>query len=292
MGTSTNARPTINPSIQFEEISELDLLSGINSIDYFKKNIISSQSKTYLNAPGEGVDILLEWSLTDIYEAIEKSENGGDNKRNTTNAVLNARRALSCLVDWYMKRDGFYYCKDFRNNSQDKSEILLRLNIIDKLTSKVLQRVIDTRNIAEHEYLAVSIEAAEDAVELIRRTRDSLYSFSNPSELSVVYGAFQYSISLSENNYEYGFYGFSNELLIVQTLIEEPWIGIVLPTNSSEATIRRTFIKDMSCETLFQIHKKIKLEISRYNPGYISDFGRRILDPNQFKILLQLAGLV
>jgi len=50
------------------------------------------------------VDELLKWSLCEVRLAREATS-ASDRNRCATNALLSGRRALACLVEWYLARD-------------------------------------------------------------------------------------------------------------------------------------------------------------------------------------------
>jgi hypothetical protein len=94
----------IKGTVNFESVDPKDLLDVARSIEGK-----SGGTGAVYAPPGQGVDELLAWSMTDIQLARDQSDSK-EMARCSTNAVLNARRALACLVDWYLLRDGFSLC--------------------------------------------------------------------------------------------------------------------------------------------------------------------------------------
>src|SRR4051812_45343225 len=77
-----------------------------------------------------------------------------------TNAVVNSRRALACLVEWYVERDLGKLCMTPPATPKQQADFLVRRGIIDDLTSRVLERTIAKRNRVEHQFVAPDIETA------------------------------------------------------------------------------------------------------------------------------------
>lgn len=252
----------------YEEIIFIDLLDALKSLPFINDHSFFIPTNMTLNPPGDGVDNLTDWSLWDIYEAISLDLHGKDPKRNATNAVINARRSLACLVDWYLLRDGFSYCKNPPKNAEEKTNILLKRGIIDELTCRVLKRIIDIRNITEHKYKAVNLEKAEDIVELIRRTKDSIFLNSDPAASSIIYGEFKhrYSNNGPGNEITYDFFGWEKAAFITALYEIKPWMGVLIPESRFKINIRRTLYKNISTEELLQI-----LEILNSRRGYYTE---------------------
>ena len=83
--------------------------------------------------------------------------------------MLHARRGFACLVDWFLDRDLASLCKDPPRSAKQKVKFLISRGVIDELTSHVVERAIQQRNKAEHQYQPPSLETAEDVVKLFRR---------------------------------------------------------------------------------------------------------------------------
>jgi hypothetical protein len=287
---------SIKATCTFEDTDPINLIDALKSLPFIKSDSFFIPTNMTIAPPGNGVNLLIDWSLKDIYEAISLNELGQDCQRNATNAVINARKSLACLVDWYLQRDGFCFCKNAPHNAQEKSEILLRRGIIDKLTSKVLQRIIDTRNVTEHQFKSVSIDKAEDIVELIRRAKDSLFLNSDPAQGSIIFGEFKHTYSNNGPTKapSYNFYGWLSEVFIIALFDTTPWIGVLVPETLDKANIRRAYLNSTDIEILLQIYgilgarKTFYSESSglRYSPRWSGYPQSDLLE------LLKLAGLV
>lgn len=103
-----------------------------------------------MSPPGDGVDKLLGWAIVDGKMSAQ-AQDINERERFASNAILNARRALACLVEWYLKRDCFLLCNNApdtakKHTAKKQSEILLERGIIDELTSRVLERAVERRS--------------------------------------------------------------------------------------------------------------------------------------------------
>jgi hypothetical protein len=165
----------LHAKITFEHVDPQDLIDVARSVSGHESEGI------FVGAPGSGVDRLLAWSLADLQLAVDAS-GGAARERCAANALVNGRRALACLVDWYLTRDCFSLCKDTPLPEKKQAELLLECRLIDDLSSRVLGRAIQTRNVVEHEYSAPTLEVAEDVVELLRRTIQCLRAESDPAQ--------------------------------------------------------------------------------------------------------------
>jgi hypothetical protein len=287
-------RQDVWAKIDFEEANPLDILGAIKATPIFDDYGLHVV-KVSLEAEGEGVENLLSWAIADIYEAISYNEIGDEKnrKRKSTSSVINARRSLSCLVDWYMQRDGFKFCKDFNDSSEAKSGILLRTGIIDKLSSKVLKRLIDVRNEAEHKYASVAMEEAEDIVELLRRLYDSLMSFSRPNEMHVIWGKFPYGYEWKrEGGYVFHFAGWDKACFVLQLTDINPWVGVVLPKSKEHAVVMRAFLRQMTVDTLFDILSYVKSAMDLKNKRWRSFDNDRAMPKNFYNELCKMSGLL
>jgi hypothetical protein len=286
-------RPAVQGKIDFEEINPLDFMDVIKSCRLFDEYGLRI-TKVQLEPEGEGVENLISWAVAEIYEAMAHHELGDEKgcKRKSTTAVITARRSLSCLVDWYMRRDGFRWCIDFKDSSEAKAEVLLNLGIIDKLTSRVIKRLIDIRNIAEHRYTSVALEEAEDIVELMRRLYDSLMGYSKPNEMNMIWGNFQYGYGLSTSKvYEFWFGGWHSPCFIMQLTSSSPWVGMVLPISKEHAIVRRAFINKMNTATLFGILTYVQNEMDVKNRRWREISMDRAMPKDFYYQLCKLSGL-
>jgi hypothetical protein len=239
----------IRGTVHFESVDPRDLLDVARSIEGK-----GGGTGAIYAPPGQGVDELLAWSMTDIQLARDQSD-AKETGRCATNAVLNARRALACLVDWYLLRDGFSLCKDARRREDERAEVLRSRGLLDELTSKVLRRAIERRNIVEHEYQPISLEQAEDTVELLRRTIQCLRAESEPANGPCFFGHFQHSVSCGKNGVKAEFHGWSGPAFFMCTFAPKPWLGAIVPRagDNAAATVRRTYFEDVEVELLLEL---------------------------------------
>lgn len=205
--------------------------------------------RAVIPAPGVGVDVLLERALADIADAARATAHK-DVERAATNAIGNARRALACLVDWYLYRDGFCLCRNAPRGARAKSAILKSRGLVDELTSRVLARAIAVRNRAEHEYDNIGLDDAEDVVELLRRTTQVLRTTSNPAHAHCILGSMQYSMRTGPEEREVLFRGWvpNKACIVVALFASEPWVGIVIPQDKRAAVVRKVTFRNLDTD--------------------------------------------
>jgi len=250
-------RTPIIPIYEFEEINPDDLIDGI-------KTLTGRQAEgLILPPPGEGPDKLLNWAIQDVEQAT-KSSNSGDIERFAANAIINARRALSCIVDWYLERDLVAKCKNPPASADKKTDFLVKRHIIDDLAASVLERAIYIRQKVEHEYESPTLEMAQDFVELIRREIYAIRAESNPERTAWTFGSYENSSGFSRKRGLFAeFYGWHDSLVVIQRFVEPLWIGIVLPKDSTHATIRRAFLKDFGVEDILEMLTALECNYSK-----------------------------
>src|SRR5690606_9344925 len=129
------------------------------------------------------------WAIQDVSKAPHEP-NAQEQARLCTNAIVNARRALGCLVEWYVHRDLGKCCKNPPESPKQQAEFLMRRGIIDELTSRVLARAIEKRNKVEHDYIVPELDSTEDVVELLRRTMATIRNQSDPAMAPWIFGIF------------------------------------------------------------------------------------------------------
>jgi hypothetical protein len=237
------------PDIHIENVSPIDLLDGINSINISTR---SAGHGTILPPPGKGPDNLLAWAINEVSQAAHANDRT-DVERLSANAVMNSRRALACLVDWYLERDLARCCKNPPNTPKQQADYLTRRGIIDELTSHVLERTINKRNRVEHDYVTPSIADAEDVVELLRRTIATLRSQSDPSLAPMLHG-----FVLSANGYRKDgpyaeFHGWNEPVTVFCRFSKRPWAGLLIPSSATEALLRQTFLDETDTQQLIQL---------------------------------------
>src|SRR2546430_2444448 len=93
------------PHVTFEQIDPKDLASAVATLENPQRQLAD------LPPIGLGYDRFLQWAVADILEAKAATESDACS-RHSVNAVMHGRRALSCLADQYLKRDGLSYCRN------------------------------------------------------------------------------------------------------------------------------------------------------------------------------------
>lgn len=242
---------------EFEEVSADDLIDGIGTLSgRYGQGVI-------VPPPGDGPDRPLSWAIRDVSTA-PKEPDADERDRLCTSAVLNSRRALACLVDWYVERDLGNRCKTPPGSPKEKAEFLVRRGIIDELTSHVLARAIHKRNVVEHDYVAPTLDTAEDVVELLRRTMATIRSQSDPSCAPWIFGVFLGSHGYGKDGAFARFGGWSDPLIVFSRFPPRPWVGIVLPKTEEYAIVRHAYLSNVSDDELIQL---LGLAEQRYGRG-------------------------
>src|SRR5207253_7357268 len=95
----------MNPNVTFETLVAADIKSALLSL---KLSGGGTREGIIRNPIGLGHELFLNWALQDIEASSLMT--GGDRDRASVNAIMNARRALACLMDQYWQRDGFEFC--------------------------------------------------------------------------------------------------------------------------------------------------------------------------------------
>jgi hypothetical protein len=149
----------------------------------------------------------------------------------------------------------------------------------------VLYRAIQKRNAVEHKYETPSVESAEDIFELIRRTIQCFSTESNPSEGPFLFGSFSYGIGLSASGPNAQFHGWLDRqpCCLLCTLDATPWIGIILPQDSSQALVRRTYFNEITTVLLLEVLQVLESTFGR---------SRGQTPPVYWKLLLSECGLI
>lgn len=199
-----------------------------------------------------------------------------EQQRFASNAILNARRALACLVEWYLQRDCFRLCKNAPITAQNQSEVLLKRGIIDELTSRVLERAIEKRNVVEHQFLAPALETAEDVVELLRRLITSMMTESQPSYGPCFFGHILGGIASGKKGERAFFYGWQEPSFILCTFVDRPCLGVIIPKSRGEAVVRRSFFNKTDVDILMDLISLLEHSFGRIS-SYIDAFSWRLL---------------
>ena len=231
---------------RFEQIAVDDLLDVVRSIKG------RDAQNVFVEPPGIGVDRLLAWSVSDLRSA-KGAGNDDDRDRCAANALLNGRRALACLVDWYLTRDCFSLCEDAPLPTKKKAELLLSRGLLDDITSGAFSRAIQERDRVEHQFLAPNVEQAEDFVELMRRTIQGIRADSDPSEGPFLFGMIPHSISGNAHGHFARFYGWQKPCLLLCSFDPRPWLGAILPQSANTAIVRRAFFDEVPTRLLLEV---------------------------------------
>ena len=156
-------------------------------------------------------------------------------------------------MDWYLQRDLATLCKDAPETAKQKVKFLIMRGVIDELTSRVLERAIQKRNSAEHRYLSPTLAETEDIVELLRRTVAAIRTQSPPEPGPWIFGSFLYAVFSGGDEARAEFHGWCDPIVVFSRFAPQPWVGLVLPKNKTEAVIRRALLKETTTEELVQL---------------------------------------
>ncbi len=239
-------RDAVKPNVEFEELCPADLSSALRSLSWSGRDGL-------IHAPiGAGFECFLRWSVEDI----EAAQVAGDNAvraRHSTNAVMSARRSLSCLVDQYLRRDGIAHCRDAPKDARAKSRVLQDWDVLDALAAQVLDRAIGKRNEAEHGYRILDFEEAQDIVHIVRTTVHTLTTTNLPYDGPCIFGSFNHTHYFANGEHHFIFQGWHDPVVIVALFDSQPWIGVVIPASETTATARRCPIKKLSVDELLEV---------------------------------------
>jgi hypothetical protein len=235
----------LHPTIEIEPATPSDILNGLETLEG------RSGEGVLIKPPGDGPDSFLNWALQEVNNARQFASE--EQKHHCVDAVLNARRALACLVDWYLQRDLAMLCKDAPKIPKQQVKFLIMRGVIDELTSRVLERAIQKRNTAEHQYISPMLAAAEDMVELLRRTISAIRTQSCPEHGPWIFGTFLHGFFWGNNVCRAEFHGWCDPIVVFSRFAPQPWVGLVLPKNKTEAVIRRTLLENTTTDELVEL---------------------------------------
>jgi hypothetical protein len=235
----------LHPTVEVEQATPADVLDGLETLEG------RSGQGILVTPPGDGPDRFLNWALQEVNNARQSTSE--EQAHHCVDAVLNARRALACLVDWYLQRDLATLCKDAPGAAKQQVKFLIMRGVIDELTSRVLERAIQKRNTAEHQYISPTLAVAEDTVELLRRTVAAIRTQSPPEYGPWIFGTFLHTVFWSDNACRPEFHGWRDPIVVFSRFAPQPWVGLVLPKNKTDAVIRRTLLKETTPEELVQL---------------------------------------
>jgi hypothetical protein len=256
-------RDTTPVKCTFDEVAADDLLDAVDTLR------AGRAMGRMVTLPGLGMEAI-NWAVDEIDLA-----EPGSHARHAVTAVVHARRALACWVDSYLSCFGFSLCKNRPKDSRDSTDLLVRRRVIDKLSGSVIRRVIERRNLAEHQYEEIPPEEAQDSVELIRLTlqclRQKFSCFSDPADGHYVrspwlLGHYCYSLKSSSKTTEVVF-EWDGVSIVLCSFLDPPWLGVVEPDSPKTALVRRCAFSSMPLEVYEQIIAKLEQKF-RCDDGY------------------------
>lgn len=263
--------------VTFEELAPEDLDSAVGSLKRLRRSCVV-QPKI-----GVGFEVFLRWALHEVMDA-EKQGGSDGRERIAVSAVMNARRALACLVDQYLQRDGLCFCLSPPREADEKAQILVKRGVFDSLASKSLKRAIDQRNAVEHDYRCLRLEQAQDVVHTVRATIENALTRADPYASPGWFGTPVGGAYTSKGQAKGSFNGWSGGAFLLVTTVEQPWAGIVAPRNDTEAVVRKVKLEQISVEQL--------LEALSIAESRLVDQSSPSLDRNLWHAHLQSAGLL
>lgn len=236
------------PTYHFEELTHFE--DALDPVEQHAGGLHAT--RMILQPIGVGHEPFLEWALKDVRLAGD-AESAGKQARYSTSALMNARRALSCLVDEFLARDGYAYCMDAPKSAEKRSEVLVAARIFDRLASKALARAVKRRNRVEHQYVTLDVEQVEDTVHAVRAAiRGAGPPFDAPGSFGGPYGS---SFSGPSGSFS-SFGGWGDVVSFVFVREAEPWFGIVIP--GREVTVRRIKLKQLKCDELLRLLRMLR----------------------------------
>lgn len=265
------------PVVSVEVLEPADALSAVESAagDKF------SRTSVYVEPQGLDFSIFLDWAIQDAKEASAPADEKARG-RLLVSALMNARRALSALVDQYLRRDGLSYCKDAPHDADAKAGLLVRRGIFDQLAADALGRAVERRNRVEHQYEVPNAADTQDTVQLVRATIDGAIARSDPKWSPGFYGSFAGGFRSGRGGHTFWFDGWHELVLVLAVSEPEPWFGILIPSSKSEAVLRRASLREFTCDQLIDLHTALDL----LPHGGFSGYGAQM-----FRGQLQSAGL-
>jgi hypothetical protein len=230
-----------------------------------------------------GYETFLRWAVHEVGEA-EKAGTADDRSRFSINSVMHARRALSCLIDQYLQRVGFSLCRDAPKQTEKKVEVLVRRGIFDSLSTEALKRSVSRRNDAEHDYRGIELHEAQDTVQMIRATVTNSVAKSGPYNSPVLFGSILGGYGTSKGSVRGWFNGWSGSAFHLATFVQPPWVGIIVPSNQTEAVVRRVCFDKLSVRIL---QEALTVVESHTVPGSASS-----ASPGLWEAFLRKAGII
>jgi hypothetical protein len=252
------------PQCCFETLDPRDIASAIGTSRPRSRAVIR------VGALGLGYEAFLRWSVKDIKDAASNTD-PDQQVRFSVNALMNARRALSCLAEQYLLRDGFAFCRDVPREANGKAELLVHRGLFDELAAGALRRAVERRNVVEHDYKQVTFCDAQDTVHLIRTTIENCVAKSDPCLVPGFFGSFLGGHASGVDGEKHWFDGWSGLLFVLARFDSAPWFGVIVPSSNTEATVRKVLFSELSCDQLLATLVKLEKQSSA---GY-SEYGER-----------------
>lgn len=191
----------------------------------------------------------MDWAVCDIQIAMD-SPLETDQVRHRANAMMNARRAVSCLVDQYLLRDGFARCKNPPRRTATKVDLLVRRGVLDSVERGALDTAASQRHLLEHKYQPPDLALAQANVQLIRATLESVVARSDPSWSPAMAGTFMSGWGYSPAGYTFNFDRWNGPIFFLMVLVNDPWVGVLVPSSNLEAILRRVRLRQVSSAEL------------------------------------------
>lgn len=256
---------SLTPLCSFEKLDARDLHSAIQTISKPLNRTVVRVSQL-----GLGFEAFLRWALQDV-ETASASPDLEEQRRFSVGALMNARRSLSCLVDQYLLRDGFSFCRDAPHETSEKANLLVRRGLFDSLAARALGRATDRRNRVEHDYEDIPITDVQDTVHIIRTTIENCVAKSDPYWAPALFGFYLGAHSTGARGETHWFHGWADVLFVFARCEVHPWLGVIIPCSITEATVRKVHFSELSCDQLMDALAELETRSMNGYTGYGED---------------------
>ena len=267
-------------TVTYEDIDFVSLFDGLKTltVKFGEGAILSDFGSTNHKD-------LVGWAVKDIDNAMTEP-NEKEQARHISSAITHSRRGLSYFIEFLMRKEGFRFCKDYDSlNSIDLNNILYKRQIIDKLSEKVLTKMIDERNGLEHDFKSIDLMTASYIVEITRDIIELLEERTRYFISPLCFGNISSSWHSGPNGDTFEFFGWHGNAFLLNTIFKKPWLGIVVidKTDNSKILIRRCYFNNVKCSQLIELWEYLTPKIDKNSYSGISD--------KAFKEILKLAGI-